>query len=647
MSGLRDIDLFSYRHSLAYRIMGVLLIIGVILISLVVTVLYLNDTKSFEEQYILGQKFNDQSLNSSVQIVQQTLFAYDGVFDHQISVLMKRFLNGYNQTSGRVDLLDLDLIKKQYEESTGATIQLSLIDPSGIIRYSTIPTEIGYNYSNNSAVFQRLTTIRLNGSYLSEGVIRSADARELIKARYQATPDHQFIIRIVYSVRDSEELRQSSSYASIANNYAATVPGVISIFVFNKKSVLSPDPYAGLEQPDEYWYKYSPNPDRQKHLKKVFSSREWNYGTFIVSNDSISRRYLYVAPLNLNNGSSDPIGRVIEITYSTEELRKRQIFALWYYLFFAIIGIGIMGFVTFLVSRYITRPIDQMVADIEVIANGSYDHSIRSTQGFEFGRLEASVGKMVTRLKEDIITLRRTSEELDQELQHRLRVEDSLRNANQKLNLLGTITRHDILNQIAIITGAMELITDEPVPEGRIRNLYGMIGKATLNIQKQIRFTSVYEKMGGDDPVWQRISLLVSRSKEELSMPGVVVYDQTEEVEVLADAMLDRVIFNLLENSVRHGKTVTRIDLTFTSMGNNGLLVISDDGCGVPAEEKEKIFLRGYGLNTGLGLFLVREILAITGITIRENGTGCGTRFEIIIPEGYWRARSTCSPDQE
>jgi signal transduction histidine kinase len=42
--------------------------------------------------------------------------------------------------------------------------------------------------------------------------------------------------------------------------------------------------------------------------------------------------------------------------------------------------------------------------------------------------------------------------------------------------------------------------------------------------------------------------------------------------------------------------------------------------------------------NTGLGLFLSREILAITGITITENGTpGKGARFEITVPEGMYR----------
>lgn len=68
------------------------------------------------------------------------------------------------------------------------------------------------------------------------------------------------------------------------------------------------------------------------------------------------------------------------------------------------------------------------------------------------------------------------------------------------------------------------------------------------------------------------------------------------------------------------------------------LIIWEDDGVGIRDEEKEKIFERGYGKNTGLGLFFIREILGITGITISENGVyGDGARLVIRVPERGWR----------
>ncbi len=59
---------------------------------------------------------------------------------------------------------------------------------------------------------------------------------------------------------------------------------------------------------------------------------------------------------------------------------------------------------------------------------------------------------------------------------------------------------------------------------------------------------------------------------------------------------------------------------------------------GIPAEVKDRISDRGFGENTGLGLFLVREILSISGINISENGdAGSGARFTITVPRGTYR----------
>jgi signal transduction histidine kinase len=67
-------------------------------------------------------------------------------------------------------------------------------------------------------------------------------------------------------------------------------------------------------------------------------------------------------------------------------------------------------------------------------------------------------------------------------------------------------------------------------------------------------------------------------------------------------------------------------------------MVCEDNGGGIDRETKKHLFKRGYGKNTGFGLFLIREILSITGITIDENGeSGRSARFEIVVPNGAYR----------
>ncbi len=99
-----------------------------------------------------------------------------------------------------------------------------------------------------------------------------------------------------------------------------------------------------------------------------------------------------------------------------------------------------------------------------------------------------------------------------------------------------------------------------------------------------------------------------------------------------------------MDNAVRYGGNITTIRFFVHGSRNDHLIVCEDDGEGIPIEEKEKIFERGFGKNTGLGLALSREILDITGITIRETRVpGKGARFEITVPKGKWRYGSETS----
>ncbi len=221
----------------------------------------------------------------------------------------------------------------------------------------------------------------------------------------------------------------------------------------------------------------------------------------------------------------------------------------------------------------------------------------------------------------------------------RLKAEKAIQQANKKLHLLSSITRHDILNQITGIVGYMEVLGEVLPPDPVAQEYCQRISELTRTIQRQITFTRDYEDMGVKAPLWQRIDAVVSSAAGTLNPAGVAVEIETGSVEVFADSMLEKAFFNLIENSVRHGERVTKIAVTFTVRSSTGVIRIRDNGVGIPPAAKERIFQRGYGKNTGYGLFLVREILSITGMTIREVGEeGDGACFEIVAPEGAWRS---------
>jgi signal transduction histidine kinase len=154
-----------------------------------------------------------------------------------------------------------------------------------------------------------------------------------------------------------------------------------------------------------------------------------------------------------------------------------------------------------------------------------------------------------------------------------------------------------------------------------------------------IMFTKTYDSIGVDAPAWHDIRSLVRTATKDVS-PGKVTIDNDlpAGTEIFTDPLIVKVFFNLMDNAVRYGEKITTLRFSGMEQGGDYVIIGEDDGVGIPADQKEKIFERGYGKNTGLGLFLAREILAITDIIIRETGEpGKGARFEIIVPKGMWR----------
>ena len=220
----------------------------------------------------------------------------------------------------------------------------------------------------------------------------------------------------------------------------------------------------------------------------------------------------------------------------------------------------------------------------------------------------------------------------------RKRSEDALHQANRKLNLLYSITRHDINNQISAIAMFLYL-AEEGINDTTIREHLQKIEQATMMIQKQIRFTSEYEAIGVNIPIWQDIWTIVESAAKQATLGKVIMKnDLPIGMEVFVDPLIVKVCYNLVDNAVRYGGKITTIRFFANEQDGNHIVVCEDDGDGVVEEEKERIFDRGFGKNAGLGLALAREILSITGITIRETGKpGKGARFEMVVPKAAWR----------
>ena len=226
------------------------------------------------------------------------------------------------------------------------------------------------------------------------------------------------------------------------------------------------------------------------------------------------------------------------------------------------------------------------------------------------------------------------------EITDRKRAEDALRQANRHLGLLTDVTRHDLTNQVSALKGWLELTKAMLNDPQKIREFIAKKEIAIAAIERQIAFMNAYQDLGTNEPSWQDMEAVVLQARALLPAEGIRFVTDIGGTEVYADPLFDRVFSNLLDNCLRHGEHVTEIRVSSHRTGGGLTIVWEDNGVGIPPGEKERIFDRGFGRNTGFGMFLAKEILSLTGMGIRETGeAGKGARFEIVVPAGAYREK--------
>lgn len=215
--------------------------------------------------------------------------------------------------------------------------------------------------------------------------------------------------------------------------------------------------------------------------------------------------------------------------------------------------------------------------------------------------------------------------------------EEALLVANKKLNLLSGITRHDILNKIMISKAFLSFLDNNELHQEQ-KDYIDRIRRSLTEIEQFVAFSKTYQELGLKLPEWQDIGEVFRRVAHQIDTGDVQVRVNVAGVSILCDPLFEKVCYNLIENAIRHGGDLTYIEVRGTETSTGFLITVEDDGTGILDDQKKYIFERGFGKNTGYGLFLTREILAMSDITIIENGQyGTGCRFEIDVPKGKYR----------
>jgi len=209
---------------------------------------------------------------------------------------------------------------------------------------------------------------------------------------------------------------------------------------------------------------------------------------------------------------------------------------------------------------------------------------------------------------------------------------------NEKLRVVGSLTRHDVQNKLSTITGNAYLLRKQLIGNSEILDKLGEMETAVQQTVKIFDFAKAYEMLGAEELGYIGVEKTVNEAISLFSdLKNVKVTNDCHGLIVLADSLLRQSFYNLIDNSLKYSKKITKIRVHYETTGNNELrLAYEDDGVGIPDTKKPKLFKEGYstGGSTGYGLYLIKKIMEVYGWTIQETGKpGKGAQFIITIPK--------------
>lgn len=269
---------------------------------------------------------------------------------------------------------------------------------------------------------------------------------------------------------------------------------------------------------------------------------------------------------------------------------------------------------TLFLAHGMTSPLRQMTAAARAMARGDYSRRVRATSRDEIGQLATAFNQMATDLG----------------------AADEYRRG-----LIANVS-HELRTPIAALQAVLENVVDGVVePDGETMRVAlaqtERLGELVANLLDLSRVE------GGAIPLqlstFRVVDFLAEAIGHVASSTRVTVAVTPPDLVAVADtSRLRQVVINLVDNAIRHSPAESRVSVLANAADPAGLwLEVCDEGPGIPAEERERVFQRfSRGATsaggTGLGLAIARWAVELHGGTVEVLDAAAGCRIRVTIP---------------
>jgi signal transduction histidine kinase len=289
-------------------------------------------------------------------------------------------------------------------------------------------------------------------------------------------------------------------------------------------------------------------------------------------------------------------------------------------LIFGGVALAVSWLVGVLAALKFTRRIKRLETAAERIASGDFEAKIVDPGEDEVGQLARTFDRMRVRLS----SLDRARREF-------------VANAS-----------HELRTPLFALGGFLELLSDEDLDEGTRRDFVetarGQVDRLTRLATDLLDLSRLDAGQLALEP--EPIDLVAEGQELVEEFRGLAEGSGHElragtggEVTALGDEERVRQVGRaLLENALRHTPAGTTIEVDASVRGQEAVLVVCDDGPGIPAEDQERLFERFYrgaggaAFGSGLGLAIAQELAVLMGGGIELESYPGETRFALVLP---------------
>jgi signal transduction histidine kinase len=216
-------------------------------------------------------------------------------------------------------------------------------------------------------------------------------------------------------------------------------------------------------------------------------------------------------------------------------------------------------------------------------------------------------------------------------------VMDQLVLVNEKLGVVGSLTRHDVGNKLMAAKSNLYLLKKRIGDNPDLAKYLDGIDCALASSSEIFEFSRLYERIGVEKASKENVFDCFNQAVSLIpNLNNLEVVNECQGLVVVADSLLKQLLYNFIDNSIKHGGKVTQIRLHYSKDGDELKLFYEDNGVGIPEANKSRLFDSGFttGNGSGLGLYLIKKMMDVYGWTITENGEpGKGAKFVMATPK--------------